>query len=141
MRVEQRAVPMLSYEDVAAAVDWLSEAFGFRERGQRITDDEGRVTHTEIELDGALVLLGWPGPTYRGPRRHAETCEVQRAMAETPFVSDGVLVYVQDAEQHLESARSAGARIVRDLENEPFGKLYVAEDAEGHRWMFLQRSD
>ena len=51
---------MLSYEDVAGAIDWLSRAFGFREVGRRYTDDAGRVTHAELELDGALVYLGWP---------------------------------------------------------------------------------
>ena len=35
------AIPMLSYEDVGAAVDWLSNAFGFRESGERFTDGEG----------------------------------------------------------------------------------------------------
>ena len=52
-RVAQRAVPMISYEDVGAAVDWLCAAFGFRESDERYTDDEGRVTHAELELDGA----------------------------------------------------------------------------------------
>jgi len=36
---------MVSYEDVGAAIDWLSSAFGFRESGERYSDDEGRVTH------------------------------------------------------------------------------------------------
>ena len=138
--IAQRAVPMLSYEDVGAAAEWLSRAFGFRERSERFTDEEGRVTHAEIELGGALVMLGWPGPAYRAPTRHAEVCEVERAVAETPFVVDGVLVYVNDVDRHLEGARDAGARILREIEDEPFGRLYVAEDVEGHRWMFLQPS-
>jgi uncharacterized glyoxalase superfamily protein PhnB len=49
----QRAVLMLSYEDVGAATDWLSSAFVFRESGERYADDEGRVMHAELELDGA----------------------------------------------------------------------------------------
>ncbi len=138
--VTQRAVPLLSYEDVGAAAEWLVRAFGFRERGERFTDEEGRVTHAELELGGALVMLGWPGPAYRGPKRHAETCEVEHAVAETPFVVDGVLVYVDDVDRHLESARDADATILREIEDEPFGRLYVAEDVEGHRWMFLQPS-
>ncbi len=134
----QRAVPMLSYEDVGAAAEWLAGAFGFRERGQRSTDDDGRVTHAELELGGAVVMLGWPGPAYRGPRRHAETCAIERATAETPFVADGVLVYVDDVTEHAATARDAGARVVRELESAPPGRLYVAEDPEGHRWMFLE---
>jgi PhnB protein len=136
--VTQRAVPMLSYEDVGGTAAWLARAFGFRERGERFTDDDGRVTHAELELDGALVMLGWPGPAYRAPKRHAETCEVERAVAQTPFVADGVLVYVDDLDRHLEGARGAGATILREIEDGPFGRLYVAEDVEGHRWMFMQ---
>ena len=42
----QRAAPMLSYEDVGAAIEWLGRAFGFRElEDERYTDAEGRVTH------------------------------------------------------------------------------------------------
>ena len=42
IRPVQRAIPMLSYEDVAAATDWLGKAFGFREEGERFTDDARR---------------------------------------------------------------------------------------------------
>jgi PhnB protein len=59
---------MISYENVAAAIDWLSAAFGFRERGDRYAEPDGTVTHAELELDAALVMLGWPGPGYRGRR-------------------------------------------------------------------------
>jgi PhnB protein len=134
----QQAVPMLSYEDVAAAVAWLDEAFGFRERGDRYTNDEGRVTHAELELDGAVVMVGWPGPDYRSPARHAEECELARRWLDVPWVVDGVLVYVDDVERHLERARGAGATVLRELEEQPFGRLYSAADLEGHRWMFMQ---
>ncbi len=54
MTMTQRIVPMIAYEDAAAAIDWLTQAFGFREReGQRYTSDDGTVTHAELERDGA----------------------------------------------------------------------------------------
>jgi uncharacterized glyoxalase superfamily protein PhnB len=134
----QRAVPMVSYEDVGAAVDWLSNAFGFRESGERYTDDEGRVTHAELELDGGLVMLGWPGPEYRSPRRHAEGCEQARKWLEVPYIVDGVMISVDDVDAHCEQARAAGATILREPKTEPYGRLYNAADPEGHRWMFLQ---
>ena len=37
-------IPMLAYEDGAAAIDWLTSAFGFSEQ-TRFTDDDGTVTH------------------------------------------------------------------------------------------------
>ena len=129
---------MVSYEDVGAAIDWLGEAFGFRESGQRFTDDEGRVTQAELDRDGATVMLGWPGPDYRSPKRHAQECEQAARWLATPWVIDGVHVAFDDVAAHCERARSAGATILREPEDLPFGRLYSAADPEGHRWMFMQ---
>jgi PhnB protein len=134
----QRTIPMLAYEDCAAAIEFLTSAFGFREVEQRYTDDEGRVTHAELEYEGGRVMLGWPGPEYRGPRRHAEECERQRRIYDNPYVVYGVHVEVEDIDAHLAHAREAGAEILRDPDDLPFGRLYTAADLEGHRWMFLQ---
>jgi uncharacterized glyoxalase superfamily protein PhnB len=134
----QRTIPMLSYEDCAAAVEFLTEAFGFHEVEQRYTDDAGRVTHAELEYEGGRVMLGWPGPEYRGPRRHVEECDVAKRMYDNPFAVDGVHVEVDDLDSHLARAREAGAEILRGPDDEPFGRLYAAADPEGHRWMFLQ---
>jgi len=133
-----RAVPMVSYEDVGAAVDWLSNAFGFRESGERFSDGDGRVTHAELSLDGATVMLGWPGPEYRSPAHHADECEQAARWLATPFVVDGVQVEVDYVDAHEAQARAAGATIIRELEDLPFGRLYSAADLEGHRWMFIQ---
>jgi uncharacterized glyoxalase superfamily protein PhnB len=111
---------MISYEDVGAAVDWLGKAFGFEESGERFADDEGRVTHAELSLDGATVFLGWPGPDYRSPKRHAQECEQAARWLATPW------------------AKAAGAEVLREPEDQPFGRLYSAADLEGHRWMFTQ---
>ena len=40
-------IPMLAYEDGAAAIDWLVEAFGFAER-ERWADDDGTIVHAEL---------------------------------------------------------------------------------------------
>jgi uncharacterized glyoxalase superfamily protein PhnB len=134
----QTTVPMLAYEDVGKAADWLCSAFGFRESGERYRDDEGRVTHTELAYGDGDVTLGFASPHYLGPRRHAEECEHARRWLDNPYVVDGVLVHVDDLDAHLEQARRAGAEILRGPDDQPFGRLYTAADPEGHRWMFLQ---
>jgi hypothetical protein len=45
-------IPMLSYEDGPAALDWLVQAFGFRER-TRVLGDDGQLLHGEVETDYA----------------------------------------------------------------------------------------
>jgi uncharacterized glyoxalase superfamily protein PhnB len=134
---EQRVIPMFSYEDVGGAADWIGEAFGFQETG-RWSDDDGRVTHVTMEMDGSEVMLGYPSPNYQSPKHHAETCEQARKWSETPYVVDGVHVTVDDIDAHYERAKAAGARILSELEDNPgIGqRQYRVEDVEGHRWMF-----
>jgi len=137
----QRIVPMLAYEDAAAAIDWLTQAFGFHEReGQRYTADDGTVTHAELERDGEIVMLATPNADYQSPKRHRETCEAARRWQDNPWVIDGVFVSVDDVTAHHAQAVSAGAAVIRPPEDsvEAGMRLYTAEDLEGHRWMFGQ---
>lgn len=137
----QRIVPMVAYENAAAAIDWLGEAFGFREReGQRYTAPDGTVTHAELERDGAIVMLATPNADYQAPKRHRETCEAARRWQDNPWVIDGLFVTVDDVDAHHAQAVSAGATVIRPLEDsvEAGMRLYTAEDLEGHRWMFGQ---
>jgi uncharacterized glyoxalase superfamily protein PhnB len=137
MQTAQRAVPMISYEDVARATEWLQRTFGFQEV-DRFADEDGTVSHVELDLGGARVMLGWPGPDYQSPARHAEVCGHAKKWLEPPYVIDGVLVYVGDIDVHAERARAAGARILLGPLDEDFGRIYTAADLEGHRWMFHQ---
>src|SRR5918999_786086 len=70
-----RITPYLLYEDCATAIDWLSEAFGFREI-LRFTDENGIVTHAELRLDDGLVFIGHPGP---GPAAGLCSCAGRKA--------------------------------------------------------------
>ena len=138
----QRIIPMIAYEDAVAAIDWLTEAFGFSERrGQRFVDENGTVTHAELERDGAVVMLATPNAEYRGPKRHRETCEQARRWQDNPWVVDGLFFVVDDVEAHHAQAVAAGAIVIRPLgESAEEGlRVYTAEDPEGHRWMFGQR--
>ena len=133
---------MIAYEDAAAAIDWLTEAFGFAEReGQRFTDADGTVTHAELERDGAIVMLATPTPDYQGPRRHREGCEAARRWQDNPWVVDGLFIEVDDVDAHYAQAAAAGATVIRPLDDvvDTGMRLYTAEDPEGHRWMFGQR--
>ena len=135
-----RAVPMLAYEDVAAAVEWLGEALGFVER-ERYAEADGRVTQAILELDGAVVMLGWPGPEYRSPLNHALECEQARKWTRVPYVIDGALVYVDDVDAAYDRARAAGAVILSRPEDQPHGRVCRIQDLEGHRWMLFSPAE
>ena len=134
----QRIVPMLAYEDGPAAMDWLARAFGFREV-RRWLDENGRLTHGELELGGELVMLATPTPDYESPAHHRESCDAARRWSSVPYVIDGVLVHVDDVDAHCARARAAGAAILSEPADQAEGfRHYRAEDLEGHRWMFAQ---
>src|SRR5438105_3961928 len=132
----QAITPMLSYEDVGGAAAWIVEAFGFREE-LRYEEPDGRVSHVELRHGDGSVMLGNPSPDYQSPKTHREGCEAAARWSETPFVVDGVHVYVDDVDAHFERARAAGARILSEVEDTPFGdRHYRVEDLEGHVWYF-----
>ena len=130
-------VPMISYEDGIAALEWLRSAFGFRETA-RLTTPDGKLSHGEMEAGNGLIMLASPTPEYRSPKRHREVCEQARKWSTVPWIIDGVLVYVNNLDRHFERAKTAGATILSVIEEGPPGRRYRAEDLEGHRWFFFE---
>jgi uncharacterized glyoxalase superfamily protein PhnB len=120
-----RVTPYLYYEDVAGALDWLSRAFGLRER-MRMEGPDGGIGHAEMELADGVVMMGRPGADYRNPRRLGQ-------------VTQSLYVYVDDVDKHFRNAREAGARILEEPKDQFYGdRRYGAEDPEGHQWFFAQ---
>jgi uncharacterized glyoxalase superfamily protein PhnB len=133
-------VPMIAYEDGNAAMDWLIEAFGFVEADRRVSPD-GVLTHGELEAGDGLIMLATPTPDYQGPKHHRENCEAARKWSMVPYIIDGVLVQVENVDEHCQRARAAGALILSEPETTEDGRFYRAEDVEGHRWMFQEKTD
>jgi uncharacterized glyoxalase superfamily protein PhnB len=131
-------IPMISYEDGVAALEWLARAFGFRET-VRLLGPDGRLSHGEMKAGTGLIMLASPTPDYQSPKRHREICEAARKWSSVAWIIDGVLVYVDDLDAHFRRAKAAGARILSEIEEGPPGRRYRAEDLEGHRWFFFQR--
>ena len=137
MNERPSVVPMVSYEDTATMADWLCLTFGFVEV-VRLHDADGAVAHVELRHNGGAIFLGTPGPTYRSPASHRRTCATADAWLRVTHVVDGVLVRVADVDEHFRRVRVLGATILSAPEDAGPGRLYRAEDPEGHRWMFLQ---
>ena len=137
IETEPGVVPMIAYAEGAAAMDWLADVFGFRER-MRIMDGN-RLSQGEMETDFGKVLLASGSDAYEGPRLHSEHCDSTRSWLSVPWVVDGVLDYVADLDGHYLRASERGALILTTPETDWPGLRYRAEDLEGHRWMFMQR--
>lgn len=117
-------VPILVYQDVGKAIDWLCGTFGFKER-LRAAGPDGSITHAQLDIAEGAVMLGREGAEFRPPRPN-ET-------------SQYVHVHVEDVDEHFEHARRCGARILQAPADKPFGeRQYTVEDLGGHRWTFSQ---
>jgi uncharacterized glyoxalase superfamily protein PhnB len=116
-------IPVLTYPDVRAAVDWLCAAFGFAER-LRIGEDH----RSQLKVgDGAVIVADVHGD--RRPPRPGE-------------VTQSVMVRVEDAGAHCERAREHGAQILMEPTDMMYGeRQYTAEDLAGHHWTFTETID
>jgi uncharacterized glyoxalase superfamily protein PhnB len=130
-------IPMVAYADAPAAMDWLCDAFGFRERRRMMDGD--RLTHGELDTDFGRIMLATGPAGYEGPKRHRVHCTAADTWLSVPWIVDGVLVYVRDVQAHHDHARRRGATILSAVESDFPGPRYRAEDLEGHRWMFMER--
>lgn len=112
--------PTLSYHDADAALEFLTTAFG-GEQHAVYRDETGAIHHAEIRLGNGIVMLG----SARGD------------VGATREGGSGIYVVVPDPDGHCARARSAGADIVRNLHDEPYGsREFSARDPEGNVWHF-----
>ena len=133
----QGVSPMIDYEDGAAAIAWLTAAFGFKET-MRITGKAGQIEHAEMRTEfGSIMLATAPSPHYHSPNSLKRHFEPARRWLDNPWVIDGVLVFVTDVDAHHANAKLHGATILSPPEDGPPARRYRVEDVEGHRWMFM----
>jgi predicted enzyme related to lactoylglutathione lyase len=112
-------VPILIYQDVSKAIDWLSGAFGFTERLRTAPEPDGTIHHAQLAVGAGAVML-------TGQRDPSEA--IQR-----------VYVQVENVDGHCERAKKFGARILRPPNTCPFGeRQYTAEDLAGNQWTFSE---
>ncbi len=123
-------IPVLVYEDIEAAHDFLVATFGFTSGGLH-RDGDGTVVHGEVRAGDAPIWL------------HAVTAEHEMASPRGATVSHtGLEVIVPDVDAHYARAKAAGARIDREPTDQDYGlREYGARDPENHRWWFSSPLD
>lgn len=121
-----RITPYLYYGDLARALSWLTQAFGWKEK-MRANGPDGNPFHAELIVgtDGAL-MMGCPGPEYRNPRDLGQ-------------VTQSLYVRVDDLDALFARATKAGAKVIEAPADQEYGDRRCAvEDCEGHHWYFAQ---
>jgi uncharacterized glyoxalase superfamily protein PhnB len=106
-------IPVLRYPDPAVAAEWLVKAFQFTVRL--------RIANHRIQM------------------RAGEGCFTIAEGEVVPNHSVTIQVRVDDALQHCERAREAGAKILTEPIDQMYGeRQYNVEDFYGHRWDFTE---
>jgi PhnB protein len=122
--IRQAAAPYLTIKDAARAIEFYKKAFGAIEKG-RVADPSGKIGHAEITIGGSTIMLSDEYPDYD---------------ALSPATLGGSPVrmhlYVDDVDAFAEHAVSAGAKIVRPVEDQFYGdRSGQLADPFGYTWI------
>jgi uncharacterized glyoxalase superfamily protein PhnB len=124
-----RVMPYLHYHDPDAAIDFLVKAFGFTLRFAH--REAGVVRHAQMGVGDTTFMLGPAYPAFGSA-----------AASALPALHASFWCYVDDADAHCARARKAGAVILREPMDQPYGvREYDALDREGQEWYFCQPLD
>ena len=131
MRCRIRALaltPYLIVRDARAAIAWYGDVFGARLVGDAYVDDDDRIGHAELDVDGVPLYLadeypelGLSGPGDGSP---AVSLHLRRG----------------DVDAVVGRAVECGASVERPPADTPHGRTGVVVDPYGHRWI-LQAPD
>jgi uncharacterized glyoxalase superfamily protein PhnB len=122
-----RLTPLLRYRDPRAAIAWLEQAFGFEIH--YVAEHGGHIVNAQMRFGDDLVFVS------------ADQTDDKYGM-HSPLSLNGTnqcvcVALPGDVDAACEHARSAGAIIVTEPYDTPFGSRdFVCTDPEGHVWTF-----
>jgi uncharacterized glyoxalase superfamily protein PhnB len=117
-------LPHLVYQDLAAAIDWLTRTFGFIEHYRYGDPAQGAQMH----LGDAWIMLTVARPGRSSP-------------AQAGVWTQSLTVFVGDVDAHFAKTKLAGAKIVEELHETMYGERHFGvEDLEGHHWLFSRHA-
>jgi len=118
---------LLMYDDVDAAQEYIVQVFGLTS-GHVWKSDQGFTEYGEVRAGEQVIgLHPAGGTTYRSPRS-------------VDAVTGVTTIFVDDVDAHYARTLAAGAKIVCEPLNRPYGiREYGASDPEGQIWWFQAR--
>lgn len=119
----QTCTPYLCCRDAVRALEFYEKAFGAKTLA-RYVDKSGRLGHGEIEVEGGVIYVSdeWPEGGVFSPDKYGGS-------------SVAISLLVKDADAFAKRAVGAGAKLLRAVEDQPYGdRSGVLLDPFGHRW-------
>jgi PhnB protein len=107
--------PYLMVDGAAELVDYLTQAFGAKER-MRMDGPDGKIGHTEVEIGDSVIMLS-------------------DTMPQNPAMPAAVMVYVDDVDATYKKALAAGGKSERAPEDMFYGdRASSVRDKFGNLW-------
>jgi uncharacterized glyoxalase superfamily protein PhnB len=122
-------MPLMRYRELAEAMGWLEQAFGF-EKQIAVSDSDGEVIYGQMTYRGSLMMMG--------AVRDTDLDKLMRQPDEVGGVeTQSCYIVVDDADAHYARALGAGADVVLDIKSDGLGRRgYSCRDPQGHIWNF-----
>jgi uncharacterized glyoxalase superfamily protein PhnB len=122
-------IPTMRYNDAAAAIAWLCEAFGF-ERHLVVPGESATIAHAQLVFGRGMIMLG-SAHDDAFDQLQKPPSDLGGVTTQSPYI------IVEDADEHYARAVSAGAKVVMEIKDADYGgRGYSCRDPEGHLWNF-----
>ena len=115
--------PYLIIKGAADAIDYYKNVFGATEI-MRMAQPDGRIGHAELKIGNSHIMLAdeFPEMEHRGPL----------SLGSSPV---SILLYVEDVDAIVARAVSAGAKILKPVQDQFYGdRSGFIQDPFGHLW-------
>jgi uncharacterized glyoxalase superfamily protein PhnB len=117
-------LPHIVYENLPAAIEWLTRVFGFTEH-YRYGDP---VNGAQMHLGNAYIMV-----------RNARNGE--KSPASLGYGTQSLTIFVEDIEAQFQRVQAAGAKVVEAINVTAYGEQQLGvEDLEGHHWLFARHA-
>jgi uncharacterized glyoxalase superfamily protein PhnB len=122
-------IPCIRYREAPRMIDWLCSTFGF-EKQMVVTGEDGGIVHSQLKRGTGMIMVGsvLKEETPWG-RQITQPENVGGRETQSPYM------VVEDVDAIYERAKAAGAEIVMEPTDQPYGSRdFICRDPEGHLW-------
>jgi uncharacterized glyoxalase superfamily protein PhnB len=118
----------MRYRNAVAAIEWLVRAFGFEKNAVYMGEGDV-VMHAQLSFGNGMVMLGSVENGSQYSKMMAQPDEIGGKQTQT------ACLIVSDADAVYAAAKAAGAEMVMDIADMPYGgRAFTCRDPEGHLW-------
>jgi uncharacterized glyoxalase superfamily protein PhnB len=120
----------MQYRNAPQAIEWLCNVFGF-EKHAVYSGPDNTIMHAELTLGGGMIMLGSMSKDKDNIHSRYMKHPDETGGVETRAAS----LIVMNADAVYERAKAAGAEILFDIEDKPYGgRGFTCRDLEGYIW-------